>query len=67
MKFERRTNNAKVILVGAFIASAVSITSCSSDQQSPAVATYEATIRYTGYGVPHILADNWANLGFGQG
>lgn len=37
---------------------------CGSDSE---VDGYEATIRYTQYGVPHILADSWANLGFGQG
>ena len=28
---------------------------------------YEATIRVTSYGIPHILADNWGDLGFGYG
>jgi acyl-homoserine-lactone acylase len=54
-------NARQSVLIGAMIALAAS---CSSDSQS---ATYEATIRYTAYGVPHILADGWANLGFGQG
>jgi len=67
MKVQQQMNHAGAVLVGAFIASVLSITSCGTDEQSPSGATYEATIRYTGYGVPHILADNWANLGFGQG
>ena len=54
-------NARSTVLLGAMIALAAS---CSSDSQT---ATYEATIRYTAYGVPHILADSWANLGFGQG
>ena len=28
---------------------------------------YEATIRRTSHGVPHIWADDWGSLGFGQG
>lgn len=28
---------------------------------------YKATIRWTAYGVPHIVADDYGNLGFGQG
>jgi acyl-homoserine-lactone acylase len=51
----------RALVVGALIAFAMG---CGGDAQTP---TYEATIRYTGYGVPHILADSWADLGFGQG
>ncbi len=29
--------------------------------------TYKATIRWTSYGVPHITADSFGNVGFGQG
>ena len=28
---------------------------------------YEATIRVTSYGIPHIMAENWGDLGFGYG
>ena len=28
---------------------------------------YEATIRVTSYGIPHILAEDWGDLGFGYG
>jgi acyl-homoserine-lactone acylase len=39
-------------------------------QPAPPAATatsYHATIRWTSDGVPHVRADDWAGLGFGQG
>lgn len=39
----------------------------SSSGPSTADGTYEATIRRTAYGVPHIAADDLGSLGFGQG
>jgi acyl-homoserine-lactone acylase len=33
----------------------------------PAPAKYTATIKRTSFGIPHITATNYANLGFGQG
>jgi acyl-homoserine-lactone acylase len=30
-------------------------------------ARYQATIRRTAFGIPHILADDWGGLGFGEG
>ena len=30
-------------------------------------ARYEATIRRTAFGIPHIVADDWGGLGFGEG
>ncbi|MCY1034624.1 acylase [Corallococcus sp. BB11-1] len=33
----------------------------------PAPAKYTAKIRRTSYGIPHITADNYGSLGFGQG
>ncbi len=35
--------------------------------QPPAGASYHATVRWTSDGVPHVVADDWAGLGFGQG
>lgn len=57
----------RAFLASAFVVSAIWLSSCGSDQGSAASVSYEATIRYTSYGVPHILADNWGSLGFGQG
>ena len=30
-------------------------------------ATYDAVIRTTSFGIPHIVADDWASLGYGHG
>lgn len=38
--------------------------SCSGSSGS---SEYRATIRTTAYGVPHIMAEDWGSLGFGQG
>ena len=40
-----------------------SMTACSGNSNG----NYEATIRYTEHGVPHVLANDWGSLGFGQG
>ena len=32
-----------------------------------AAATYEAQVRRTAYGIPHVKADDWAGLGYGYG
>lgn len=34
---------------------------------APETATHEATVRRTGFGVPHVVAHDWGDLGFGQG
>ena len=31
----------------------------------PSERLYEATIRWTHYGIPHVTADNWGSLGYG--
>ncbi len=33
----------------------------------PATPRYDATIRYTEYGIPHIQAKDWGSLGYGYG
>ncbi|MER6184751.1 penicillin acylase family protein [Streptomyces sp. NPDC001652] len=38
-----------------------------SRQQHPSHGGLSATIRYTEYGIPHILAKNYTDLGFGTG
>lgn len=32
-----------------------------------AAPTYDATVRITRHGIPHIVADDWASLGYGSG
>lgn len=62
-------------LVLSAIASTIFLSACERTEQ-PALSTpvasgtpdqheYSAEIRWTEYGIPHIKADNWANLGFG--
>lgn len=36
-------------------------------QENPSNGGLSAVIRYTEYGIPHILAENYADLGFGEG
>lgn len=38
-----------------------------SRREKPSHGGLSATIRYTEYGIPHILADDYAGLGFGEG
>ena len=40
---------------------------CSSDSSTAPTREYSATIVRTTYGVPHITADNYGDLGFGNG
>ena len=50
-------------IVPAFLLGGVVLLFACSDE-SPG---YAATIRYTAHGVPHIVANDWGGLGFGQG
>lgn len=51
------------------VASIISIflVACSppDDQSTDLLSNYQAEIRWTTHGIPHIKADNWANLGYG--
>ncbi|MEU6375938.1 penicillin acylase family protein [Streptomyces sp. NPDC046909] len=51
----------------ALPAAAVEAQNQSQTQQHPSHGGLSATIRYTEYGIPHILAKDYANLGFGTG
>ncbi|MPY61419.1 penicillin acylase family protein [Streptomyces spongiae] len=59
-----------VSAVALFTASAV-LPSAAADQpgrgQGPSHGGLSAAIRYTEYGIPHIVAKDYANLGFGTG
>lgn len=49
---------------------AASIAACSPEEkvggaESPATPRYDVDIRWTGYGVPHVKADDWGSLGYG--
>ncbi|WP_322938084.1 penicillin acylase family protein [Nocardioides bizhenqiangii] len=38
-----------------------------ADQAQQAAPAYDATVRITRHGIPHIVADDWASLGYGSG
>lgn len=46
---------------------ALSISACSADKTDIKKDGFKAQISVTEYGIPHITADNFANLGFGEG
>lgn len=46
---------------------AVLLVGCTSEACVPAPRSYEALIRRTAFGVPHIVADDLGSLAFGQG
>ncbi len=42
------------------------IAACSSDEQADRLTDgYSTQIRWTGYGIPHVKADDWGSLGYG--
>src|SRR5690606_6379069 len=49
-------------LFAGLIAAGLLLTSCEPEPRS-----YQARIRRTAFGVPHIVADDYGSLGFGQG
>lgn len=38
-----------------------------AEQAEQARPTYDATVRITRHGIPHVVADDWASLGYGSG
>ncbi|MFJ9038753.1 penicillin acylase family protein [Streptomyces sp. NPDC102406] len=64
---QRRRTVALVALLSALTATA-SLPSVAADRhERPHDGGFSATIRYTEYGIPHILAKDYADLGFGTG
>jgi acyl-homoserine-lactone acylase len=57
---------ASVLVAGAVVA-APAVTVRAAAPASQQSARYSAEIRWTTGGVPHILASDWGNLGFGYG
>ncbi len=73
---ERRARCSWFVLVAILLAGGGGIGGCGGASQSeiaPQAVTaaserrYRATIHWTSYGIPHIVADDFASLGFGQG
>ncbi|MGW3288785.1 penicillin acylase family protein [Streptomyces sp. NPDC001002] len=63
----RRLAVAAVALLTASTALPAAAAERHSHQEHPANGGLSAVIRYTEYGIPHILAENYADLGFGTG
>jgi acyl-homoserine-lactone acylase len=63
----RRILVAAVALLTATSALPAAAAEGRSHQQHPSHGGLSATIRYTEYGIPHILAKNYTDLGFGTG
>lgn len=66
-----RLRQLVVSAVALFTASAVLPSATAADERAgghhPSHGGLSAVIRYTEYGVPHIVAKDYANLGFGTG
>ncbi|MEV7731414.1 penicillin acylase family protein [Streptomyces sp. NPDC088921] len=60
-----------VVAAVALVATAATLPAAAAQnqqgQEHPSHGGLSATIRYTEYGIPHILAKNYADLGFGTG
>jgi acyl-homoserine-lactone acylase len=63
----RRAVVAAVVLVAAVGTLPAAAAQDRQKHDRPAHGGLSATIRYTEYGIPHILARNYADLGFGTG
>ncbi|MFI9828898.1 penicillin acylase family protein [Streptomyces sp. NPDC051913] len=63
----RRAVVAAVALLTATTALPAAAAQGRDRQQHPSHGGLSATIRYTEYGIPHIVAKNYADLGFGTG
>ncbi|MFJ2236409.1 penicillin acylase family protein [Streptomyces sp. NPDC087859] len=63
----RRILVAAVALLTATAALPAAAAEGQNRQQHPSHGGLSATIRYTEYGIPHILAKNYTDLGFGTG
>ncbi|MDH6220828.1 acyl-homoserine lactone acylase PvdQ [Streptomyces pseudovenezuelae] len=63
----RRLAIAAVALLTASTALPAAAAERHSHQEHPSHGGLSAVIRYTEYGIPHILAKNYADLGFGTG
>ncbi|GAA2304328.1 penicillin acylase family protein [Streptomyces kunmingensis] len=64
---QRRHTVAGIALLTALTTTAALPPAAADRHEHPRGDGLSATIRYTEYGIPHILAEDYANLGFGTG
>jgi acyl-homoserine-lactone acylase len=57
----------KLATMTAMVAVALTTAPAVTSAAAPPTGSLAATIRYTEYGIPHVLAGDFASLGFGQG
>ncbi|QEU89745.1 penicillin acylase family protein [Streptomyces kanamyceticus] len=67
-----RTRTRRLAAVGVTLLTAVALLPAGAgaaprDDARPSGGGLHATVRYTQYGIPHILAEDYAGLGFGTG
>ena len=66
----KRNSNGFVNRIAAGLAislAAVFLVSCGEQTSPETVSEYRAEIKVTSFGIPHITADNFGSLGFGEG
>ncbi|MFF4369029.1 penicillin acylase family protein [Streptomyces sp. NPDC001594] len=63
----RRRVRARLPVVATAAVAAVMSTLAATGAPAPGQAPDKPTIRYTEYGIPHIIASDWAGLGTGYG
>ncbi|MFD9358299.1 penicillin acylase family protein [Streptomyces sp. NPDC060031] len=63
----RRRFRARLPMVATAAVAAVMSTMAATGAPAPGQAPDKPTIRYTEYGIPHIIASDWAGLGTGYG
>ena len=61
------TPSTSVVVSTPVTAAPTTTPAAASTPRAAPAHRYDATITRTGYGVPHIVADDWGSLGFGQG
>jgi acyl-homoserine-lactone acylase len=62
-----RRRAARILAALGVAAAAALLAACAQPDAATAPETYRAVIRRTSYGIPHIVADDLASLGFGEG
>ncbi|GAA4810806.1 penicillin acylase family protein [Nocardioides caeni] len=62
-----RSSRLSLLLASVLTVSALAATAPADAEKAAAASTYDATIRITTHGIPHVVADDWGSLGYGSG